>query len=158
MVFFFIAYLIIIFLICFPFRIKVVAFYASSRQIRYFCAQIGFFRFCSKKRKKIKSKKHRKLRLPVKIRLNKIRLKRPIDYKIKVYATRPKAITSFERKLFGASFVKIGKTLDFLLNNADVIVTDNEDDIFFIQFDASIKTNLFLIFSSVLQTISLRRN
>lgn len=157
MVFFFIAYLSIIFLICFPFKIKIVLFYSNSQKKFVFYTSIGFFKFSSNKKRKQNINKKRKTCFPLKIRLKRIRIKKPIDYQIELYATRPKKMSIVEKKIIGASMVTIGKTLNTIIKDGVVSITDNDDGRLFIQFCASIKTNLLLIFSSILQTITFRR-
>lgn len=157
MVFLFIAYLSIIFLICFPFEIKIVVFCANYQKKFGFYAKIGFLMFSNDKNKKQKMNIMKKIRFFKKIKLKKISVNKLIDYKIALFATRPKPVSDLEKAAFGAPLVSISKKLDALMKKMTLCVVDNDDKKLFFQFNLAIKTNLSLIFSLILQTITFGR-
>ena len=155
MVFFFIAYLSIIFLFCFPFNIKIVVFFSNSPKISFICANIGFIRIPPKKIEKNKSGKRKKL--PIKIGVKKIAVKRPIDFNLSVYAARPRGLRCAERALLGVPLDTAGRFLSAKFPSVNVFVADSECGKISASVILNVKFNLFLIISSVVQTIKIRR-
>lgn len=155
MVFFFIAYLSIIFLFCFPFNIKIVVFFSNLPKISLFCANIGFIRISPKKIKKKKSGKKKKI--PIKIGVKQISVKKPIDFNLSVYAVRPRGLRYAERAILGVPLDTVGRFLNAKLPSVSVCVADSEGGRLSASVTLKVRFNLFLIISSVVQTIKIRR-
>ena len=156
MVFFFIAYLIIIILFCFPFKTKFVVFYSNTYKKIYFSATIGFINILPQKVKEKNNKKRRK-RGKIKIGFKGFNLKKPIDFSLTAYASQPKSFDAAMKAFFGVSVSSVAKLINAAIPNADVLVVNNDDNHFYLQSKIEIKFNLFIIISSLLQTIKIGR-
>lgn len=155
MVFFFIAYLSIIFLFCFPFDIRIVVFMSKSPESSFFSANIGIFRVSPKKLKRKKEEKKRKIKL--KIGIKKIAIKKPIDFRLSVYLARPRALRYAEKQLLGIPLDTLGRFLSSNFPSCDIVVADATPQNATASITLKIRFNLFLIISSVMQTIKIGR-
>lgn len=149
MVFFFIAYLIIIIIFCFPFNVKFVVFYDKTSKKRRFIVKIGFFVFNCKNLKKKSKKKRRYFKIYVK----KIIFPSIIDFQYNVNILYPKFVRNF---IFLKNLTRAKKNNSSYKNIH--AVSSKNNSIFILNVFFSIKFNIFILFSLFLQTLKISRS
>ncbi len=157
MVFFFIAYLIIIILFCFPFKLRIVVFLSNIPKLTYFYIKIGFFHFLKDFSKILKKKKKKKSINNIKIKLKRITLKKPISYHSELFINRPAQFVIFEKLLIGTNLEKLAKFTNAKLPDTYFFIEDNNSRALKFHFDIKIKINFLLIILSLVQTLKIER-
>ena len=152
MVFFFIAYLTIICLLCVPFTVKIYLFYSQKEGKFNYSVKIGFITLRSphKQVRKSKKKKHKSL-----FSIKKIVIPKFLYFSFRLYLNRPHSWENFEKYLLGVPLIKAAKLIDRSFDNVSVFVQD--DEMFYLDMSVTVTDNMFLIFSYLLQTITIGR-
>ena len=153
MVFFFIAYLIIIIIFCFPFDIGICYNFDKKSNKSTFLLKLGLF---SKFIQKNNKNRLRKNKGNFKISLKSLSIKKPINIKISVDASLPNFCIFFKNNYSYILRSFCFNDLDNvqILHNVNVA---NNSQALYLQFKLSLKLNVFLIFSSLVQTLKLKR-
>ena len=154
-VFYFILFLSSIFILCSPFDVTIFGnFDTNNKKVNIFI-KIIVFRIKLKKSKK--KKKRKKSLLGIKIK--KLAVKKPIQIDLFYHSIRSKEIASLENKITKIDVEKLGSRLSNRFPSIDILLqNDNASHGINAVFSLRVKLNLFIIFSSVLQTITIRRN
>lgn len=152
MVLFFIAYLIIIIIFCFPFNIKMAFFVDNKGKDKDFFFKVGFFTIPIKK---ISLKKRKKRKSKFGIKLKGFHLKKLIEYRVLLEINLPERLNAIIEELkFNFSplryVLRLFPQLDINCNSSF-----NKQNSIYFQAKFSLKTNTFLIFSSILQTLTI---
>lgn len=150
MVLFFILFLTTIFLFCFPFSLKIALFLDNSPEIRQLTLKVGFFRF----NPNIHGKKAGKKKRFPKIKLKNVKIEIPIETKVLSDLKLPECFSVVKTSAVAAAVINF---LQIFFSYFDAKIGRNTvfegKDKFYFQVKVSVKTNLFLIFSSIMQTI-----
>ena len=149
MVFFFISFLVIIFLSCIPFSVRLNCFYSDYIKKTQFYIQIGFFVIKPKKNFRMKLKNNGLFSI------KNLEIKKPIDHKIMFSCTYPEnflLITNILKPIIGVAIKEIRDVVDI-----DYEMIENSNDFLYLNADIRLKYNFYLIFSSILQTIKFGR-
>ena len=158
MVLFFIVYLIIIIIFCSPFSIKIAFFINNTNNRKYFAIKIGYVsipiqKFNIEKKKKPDKRKKKKLR----VKFKGFHIKKLIEYKILLEINLPEYLNGIIEEL-KFKFLPLSYMLRLMPElNIDCNSTVNAQNFIYFQTKISLKTNLFLIFSSILQTLTIGR-
>ena len=150
MVLFFIVYLIIIIIFCSPFSIKIAFFINNTNNRKYFAIKIGYV---SIPIQKFNIEKKKKLR----VKFKGFHIKKLIEYKILLEINLPEYLNGIIEEL-KFKFLPLSYMLRLMPElNIDCNSTFNTQNFIYFQTKISLKTNLFLIFSSILQTLTIGR-
>ena len=153
MVFFFIAYLIIIIIFCFPFDIGICYNFDKKSNNSTFLLKLGIFSKYIQKKNKNRLKKNKD---NFKISLKSLSIKKPINVRVSIDASLPNFCIFFKNNY---SYI----LRSFCFNNLDNVQIlhnvniANNSQALYLQFKLSLKLNVFLIFSSLVQTLKLKR-
>lgn len=156
MVFYFIIFLSIIFLLCFPFRVKILFFYSFIGKKMLFTAKIGFIQFRPGKFEK-KSKQKKNKTLPIHISIKKISIKKPIEFHLHFYSQKNTLLQKTENEILRLDLPKISGLLSQKSENIHIKLESSDYAVYTCSFSLSLKLNFFLIITSVLQTIKIGR-
>lgn len=153
MVFFFIAYLIIIIIFCFPFNIGICYNFDKKSNKSTFLLKLGIFNKYIQKKNKNRLKKNK---ANFKISLKSLSIKKPINVRISIDASLPNFCIFFKNNYSYILRRFCFNDLDNvqILHNVNV---SNNSQALYLQFKLSLKLNVFLIFSSLVQTLKLKR-
>ena len=153
MVFFFIAYLIIIIIFCFPFNTEICYIFDKKSNNSTFLLKLGIFSKYIQKKNKNHLKKNKG---NFKISLKSLSIKKPINIKISVDAALPNFCFYFKNNYSYILRSFCFNDLDNvqILHNVNI---SNNNQALYLQFKLSLKLNVFLIFSSLVQTLKLKR-
>lgn len=157
MVLFFIVYLIIIIIFCSPFSIKIVLFINNTNNRKYFAIKIGYVSIPIQKFNIEKKKKPDKRKKKLRVKFKGFHIKKLIQYKILLEINLPEYLNGIIEEL-KFKFLPLSYMLRLMPKlNIDCNSTFNTQNFIYFQTKISLKTNLFLIFSSILQTLTIGR-
>lgn len=153
MVFFFIAYLIIIIIFCFPFNTEICYIFDKKSNNTTFLLRLGVFSKYIPKNNKNKLKKNK---ANFKISIKSLSIKKPINVRVSIDATLPSFCLYLKNNYSYVleNFNVNGLDNVQILHNVNV---SNNSQALYLQFKLSLKLNVFLIFSSLVQTLKLKR-
>lgn len=153
MVFFFIAYLIIIIIFCFPFNIGICYIFDKKSRKSTLLLKLGLFSKFIPKNNRHKSAKNKSC---LKINLKSLSIKKPINIRISIDGILPNFCFYLRN-----NYSYILKSINF--NGRDNIQFShnvniaNNSQALYLQLKISLKLNVYLIFSSLMQTLKVKR-